>query len=396
MLPRLRPASFRGVPFGVMGDEYETGRRVVVREYPFREQSSARDLGKKAESFSVEAFVIGDDYADQRDALLDALVNTAGPGELIHPRYGRRLLQVGSVSTSHTPNDGGVTKFRITFHEVDDEQDGTGVVENLRQKLAEAVDRIDGLSASVFGDAFAAASTVTEFSTVLVDGVGDIMGAVLAPGVSGIGAVTSFSQGVADIRAQARGLVSRPSDLATRLQNLFRQTRSGGGFATLRNLQKAARLLAALLRPLAGTPGTVPADTEARVAGSLQLLTLGSLATSAADVAGKLTFDSIDSALEVRESVAAQIRELESLAHVFEGQLSREYRDLRIRVARAVPPRGSNLSSIERYTMDADLPSLVVAYQLYGDLDRELDLVRRNNIRNPGLIPFGRELAVLR
>ena len=49
---KLRPASFRGVPFKVVDDKTPVGRRVVVHEYPRRDSSYPEDNGKKTRMLS--------------------------------------------------------------------------------------------------------------------------------------------------------------------------------------------------------------------------------------------------------------------------------------------------------------------------------------------------------
>ncbi len=112
----LRPASFRGVPFGVTSDSLDTGRRTVKHEFPGREKPYVEDLGRKTRGFSIEAFVVGADYADRRNELLTAL-EEPGSGTLIHPYYGELTVQVEEVSVKHSALDGGMAIFSITFVE---------------------------------------------------------------------------------------------------------------------------------------------------------------------------------------------------------------------------------------------------------------------------------------
>lgn len=90
---RLRPASFRGVPFGVEAESGSAGRRGRVHEYPFRDMPYTEDLGRRARRWRIQAFVIGDDADLQRDALISAC-EVKGAGELIHPTLGNLQVQV--------------------------------------------------------------------------------------------------------------------------------------------------------------------------------------------------------------------------------------------------------------------------------------------------------------
>src|SRR5579871_3815536 len=90
----LQPASFRGVPFGVLTDTDTFGRRLALHEYPMRDKPWAEDLGKRARRFQIAGFLItdslvygGGDVIAQRDAMA-AAVEAAGAGALVHPTLG--------------------------------------------------------------------------------------------------------------------------------------------------------------------------------------------------------------------------------------------------------------------------------------------------------------------
>ncbi len=87
----LRPASFRGISFFVEGYGLSGGRNIAKHEFPKRESHSTQDTGRKARSFSIDAFLIGDNYHIDRDNLLDVL-DEEGSGILIHPYLGRHDL----------------------------------------------------------------------------------------------------------------------------------------------------------------------------------------------------------------------------------------------------------------------------------------------------------------
>lgn len=84
----LRAASFRGVGFWVNTSGGVGGRRLAVHEYPLRDDAYTEDLGRRAQRFRLRAFVVGDDYMDQRDALLSACQDLPTPAVLVHPYLG--------------------------------------------------------------------------------------------------------------------------------------------------------------------------------------------------------------------------------------------------------------------------------------------------------------------
>jgi prophage DNA circulation protein len=110
-------ASFRGLPFFVDSSERAGGRRLVVHEFPLRDAPFVEDLGRKARTFRVEGYVIGDDYLAQRDSLLTALEDVSGPGELIHPHHGALRASCVGVAVRETRAEGGLATFAIEFAE---------------------------------------------------------------------------------------------------------------------------------------------------------------------------------------------------------------------------------------------------------------------------------------
>ena len=70
-----------------------------------------------AREFQVNGYVVGENYLQERDALIEAL-EAYGPGELIHPKYGMlNVVVVGRVSIRESHSEGGIARFAITFAE---------------------------------------------------------------------------------------------------------------------------------------------------------------------------------------------------------------------------------------------------------------------------------------
>lgn len=69
--------------------------------------------------------------------------------------------------------------------------------------------------------------------------------------------------------------------------------------------------------------------------------------------------------------------------------------DLRAAVLVNVPPPGLKLPSVVTYQVPRSVPSLVLAYRLYGDASRAADIVSRNDLEAPAFIIGGTVLEVL-
>ena len=112
----LRPASFRGVPFHVSDRELESGRRIELHEFPKRDSPYPEDMGKASREWSVDAYVIGDDYMARRDRLLRAC-EQLGPGQYVdHWGLGQTVV-CRKVKVSETSAEGRFCKLRLDLVE---------------------------------------------------------------------------------------------------------------------------------------------------------------------------------------------------------------------------------------------------------------------------------------
>lgn len=109
-------ASFRGVEFLLNTVEGKGGRRAIPREYPKRETGWTEDNGAVLTNEQVTGKLVGRDYLDQLRTLLEAL-NQPGTGEMIHPWWGVRTVQVGEVTHRLDNEEDGVAYVNFTVYE---------------------------------------------------------------------------------------------------------------------------------------------------------------------------------------------------------------------------------------------------------------------------------------
>jgi prophage DNA circulation protein len=123
----LQPASFRGALFHVEAGAKESGRRIVVHEFPKRELPYSEDMGRRAMQFSVRGYCItfpldtgiplyGRDYRIARDALIDQL-ETEGVGVLQLPTLSPFTVVCPRYQWSEEEGTGGYCVFDMTFVE---------------------------------------------------------------------------------------------------------------------------------------------------------------------------------------------------------------------------------------------------------------------------------------
>lgn len=81
---KYKQGSFRGVGFLIENNARTSGRRTVPHQYPKRNEPYAEDMGREARTFRLTGFLIGPQYLDERDALIQELEKD-GPGVLRVP-----------------------------------------------------------------------------------------------------------------------------------------------------------------------------------------------------------------------------------------------------------------------------------------------------------------------
>lgn len=109
----LRRASFRGVPFHVDHHSVETGRRLVVHEFPGSDLPYVEDLGRQASKITVTAYTVGN-LADFAAAQLQAACDRAGAGPLVLP-HGRLDAHCDSCKRDASKDKLGYIAFELKF-----------------------------------------------------------------------------------------------------------------------------------------------------------------------------------------------------------------------------------------------------------------------------------------
>jgi prophage DNA circulation protein len=403
---QLQRASFRGVPFYVKSADTEEGRRGVLHEYPLRDDPYVEDMGRKAGEFSLEAFVVGDDYFKARDALRAAL-KQPGPGELIHPTLGR--MQVSLVASyrfvESLVDEGGVARFSLRFTESQPNQQPTADTNTAAVVDAQA-DAAMGQCCAEFDDTFSL-DGLPEFAAadamaLLTDATKAIEAARagLMPDLTVVG---EFSGAVSRFTSSLSSLIMAPVTLANQVFGL------------------TAGLRAALLRPASAVtalfkffnrestrppiPATTPnRRTQAANRTAIEALVRRSAVIEAARAAARVDFAAPVTAGAPRIAYQQAVALREQLADALEDEAATgsvatfsALMDLRAAVVRDITARGADLPRLVAISMPATLPALVVAYLAFGDATRAAEIVARNAIiiRHPGFVPGGIPLEAL-
>lgn len=389
---QLQPASFRGVPFHVSGTDSQLGRRTVVHEYPLRDKPYAEDLGRKAREFSIEAFVIGDQYTKARDKLIDAL-EAYGSGELVHPSRGRGQVVVTSARLSESSAEGGLAKFSITFTESgaprnpSRQSDTKTKVKtaaakaktSMLEKFAKSLG-LDGLPDFVSTEALA--SVNASLNSIRIEAA-SLIGNALMP---------EFLLQLSGIASNVTSLMRMPADLAFGLMGMVQGLAgiAGGPISALSSLRG--------LFSFGATSTVDPYATPSRQQQTINHNAVVELTRQAAVIEAAIASTDIipasySDAIALRDELADQLETLASSTS--DDALFMALTDLRIAVIQDITARAADLSRTVRYPVPVTLPVQVVAYRLYGGIGLADGIVSRNHLEHPGFVLGGETIEVL-
>lgn len=377
---RMGPAKFRGHEFYVERSERTGGRRTVSHEYPGKNDPYVEDMGRKARTFPVEGYVLGDGYMDTLERLLAAL-EQAGPGELVHPYHGKRSVIVTSYRVTETKDAGGIAQLSIEFAETPTQQaqpsaveDGASVLKASASKslLAASTDFLSKYSA---GTLLSSVSNQLRSATLAMNNIASAI-------TSGPDELAAFKRRVENFESAIDSLVSAPSDMVAGIVDLF-------SFFTSRSAATKLYSFSPGVRPPATTPARVQEQTNFDATQALiQRVALAQATTLVADE----SFASYDDA----KAAAAELSDLiDEQANNADDATYSALVQLRADLNKGVPGDSEELPRLQPYTPHVTTPSLVLAYQLYNDLERESDLLDRNKIVHPGFVTADKELEVL-
>lgn len=225
---QLQPGSWRGVGFVLDAGDTAAGRRVAIHEYPYRDDAWAEDLGKLPRRFTIQAFMVGDDCYQQRDAMLRA-VEQSGSGTLVHPTLGSVQCVLLEFQCADRRERGRVVELQFAFILAGDVQYPTTATATA-QVVAAAAANLNVASAANLGStlqqvgsvAKAATATVMQYTALASSAVGDAANLFNAVrGLAGFyGRYATGSRNVLqDANATVSGLLSAATTARTLVNN---------------------------------------------------------------------------------------------------------------------------------------------------------------------------------
>ncbi|OOV08868.1 hypothetical protein RF819_03280 [Rhodoferax fermentans] len=430
-LDQLRMGSYRGVPFHVDSLDWTLGDNVVVREYPFQDLPTVFRMGRAAEEIKFSAYVIGDDYHLQRDALIEALT---GSGQLMHPTAGTmRVFVNGKFTIKENPTaEGGMARFELSFVVAETRRYPSGVVSTAGAAVA-AADAAKKSSADAFASSFDLTGKHGWAADRVVSRVTDSVAAVWGQMKTVTGGLGDYSNAIIgnyqSLRDGLTALVRQPRLLANSVTTLFALP-SDLSAASSRDFMAAfeglfdvsskvtKRDFEVSVMPAVGAGlvmfGTGNADVlglstparaqlEALSTASDQLIESFAVASwvQAASVAELTSFDD---ALALRATLNAQCTRLllrASTAAASDGLPDSAWHDAMLALLTAglrdIQERSRDMARLSSFTPEAWMPVWYVSYRLFGTAAYADEILAMNpHITHPLLVPPGKALRIMR
>ena len=398
---RLRRASYNGIRFEVDGSDLTFGRRTVTHEYPQRDVPYVEDLGKATRKITLSAFVVGEDFIDRANRLIKAIENpkTTPDGMpdnvLVHPWLGR--LKVVAIDSPKVSWDLklGFAKLTLQFVEAGELKNPLRTTEWSSRLLGLA----DDLYSKMFGDL-----DLEEYSGYIDDIVSGCVGCLGVIKDSSFAKMFNLAEDVADLTLNLASLFGDGRDAlkdavlnATGIAEYANTTQNWRkSTSSIKNTLNSSSMSSAHSEAVALTDiSTQKQQTVTRTIDTFQqgvrLAMLGNALGSAAYVATSLDQNEEGTIVAVTSEEVLGIRD--DLMDTLEAEMIRTedddddlyltLSDSFAAVYNKLTADALALGSTLTVTPSEPTPSLVLAYDQYGEASRDLEVVQRNNIANP-------------
>lgn len=402
----LRSARLGRARFYVDRDSVETGRRLIVHEFPHRDTPYVEDMGRNAYRISVTAYVVGND-SDSEALLLRSECESRGPKQLSLPLE-RFLVHCEKVQRDFSKDKLGLVAFSLSLV-----REGVGAapfpVAVLGHQVNLAIGAVLGPLRAAFGIAFAGigvASFVASAAVSVLRNAAALMSvALMRPGIDilrvpalavQIGAMFDNAAALTAFGSQATRLSTTSfvtegrSNTDPEVVGLIWEVVNAIGEAAsaaeaIEILEPLATFMADSVPDIPSTPSERRlAQNEAALGGVVRIAALAAIAAAVVDV----------TISDRREGIALRAR----VATLFAAERERAFADSNHELSVAIEDVSGHLvDHISRRIVDLapmldivapiSMPSLWWSNRIYGTHERAGDLARRNRVIHPSFMP---------
>lgn len=389
----LRTPSFRGIRFQLWNAEREGGRTTVTHEFVGRDLPYSEDVGRTPRTFSLEVFLAGFDYFRQRDRLITAL-EKEGPGELVHPYYGSMQVNVTRFRIRETGSEGNIVRFSIDFVEAGSLSFPTVQVKKggIFTQIADAISSTAVAKFLKEYDIVGKTQFVVDAAQDKITELADDLESATAGITNTADEIADLAVSIHDLRGDIDNLINTPAILATRIvdslallsDSITDRRESFQAYKEIFNYGSDDPVITQI------TASRIQQDTNNKAFTNLvRTMALSGAAKSTSEI----DFESEEDAEEFRVVLYDEIDSLMEL--VDDDAVFAELNNLRTFISLNIPPEDEALPRIYDYANPMTRPALVIAYEQFGDVLSEQDLIDRNRVENPNYVPGGVTLRML-
>jgi prophage DNA circulation protein len=384
------------VPFKVETSDHQGGRRAVEHIFPGKDEPFYEDLGRAPRRFSVEGFVLGDDYLTQRDNLLFAL-EKLGSGLLVHPYYGNRTVQLASpFSVRESTQEGRMARITMDFAETEAPTNPTPDASPTEQ-IEDKAETAKASAKSAFEEDFSVDGLPSFFRQAAADNVDVIADDITLGKVEIKASDTPLQQEKADLQKAILSLSDDPfalvddtTETADRIIDALEKAA-----ATTTNARDLFDFYVSIFAVGDDEPAvsetTSTRKKQAKNQAAIFDLTKSIAIAEAGKAASKIDFESETDAKDTKKTITDAIDGITSTTT--NNFVYRDLKNLRATLSLLITQGENVLPRVIAFTPVKTLPELVISYSLYEDA--LVDIATRNNIPHPGFIPGGSVLEVL-
>lgn len=403
----LREASYEGIRFDVDSATLSFGRRTVTHEFPQRDTSYVEDLGKATRQFSIQGFIVGDDFIDRSKRLIDKIESQVGTdrranhGKLVHPWLGS--LDVTPIDSPSITYDRAkrFCTFTLTFLEAGNES-----TKKTTSWANQLLSKADALYAKIFGD-----WTPDKIAGIVDD---------VTSQINSCAAVLSNCQ-FAQMFNLGNDILEMGHDIATSLYNKKEQARSSllGALGLsqyaqsttdwkLASIKCTDAITLPVLKPVnvASSTGTSKklSDKE-RINEAVDEIKKNFRLVLIANAMGAISMigedNDVDTDSNSKKTLSDEqiLKIRNNLLDAIDAEMliqgtddNQDYLDLvdsYVAVYKFLTEKLNGDSGIETVTLKQSEPSFVLAYDKYGDSTRADEIAERNDVINPLFMPVG-------
>ncbi len=377
----LQEASWRGIRFEVKVSTSSHGRRGAEKEFPNIDGGIKEDQGRKQRHFTIEAFLIGDDFMERRDALQAASEDLSNSGFLILPWQGKQKVSLNNVEVVHAADEGRMCRLSLEFCEHNQR-----VNIGFKDLLSSITDSLSRFAAPILKRFIAVVSALNNIpETNILQGLKPFQTLLEN---------NFISEKVSSIdMAQA---LTAPQNFTSQMANLFvdeykDQTVT---YITKQSLKVNNKLLEIIksnpLPNIYDDKNIQSLETSAIYHTAWTVLSINLHAT--VDTAIYYDFSTHDEAKDMMEHIT---KLMEAYMQITPSEYYQELIYVKTSLIEYFLENYANLAKENLLSFNSSQTSLTLAYDLYDDIERRQEIANRNNINHPLFIPAGVKIKVL-